>query len=303
MNRITLFAATALAVALIAPATSLAGGWATVGLSSLPEGAQPREAWVVDLTVLQHGRTPLEGVAPRVLIRGPGDGAEKAFVAKPTAEPGVYRANVVFPSAGRWTYAVDDDFSQVHELGSVRVGAGGDQAVAAARPTTSAPADSGGGVTLAGALGIALGAGVLAALLTAVLRRRGEAEAGRRMKDALVAGIAAAALAFAVLALAVGVHGDAETPRASVQTVDDSGRAVFANMGCGSCHTLAAAGSTGQMGPDLDSALEHHTRATLIAQITAPASSGDFSGMPTDFASRMSSRELDSLVDFLLAQR
>ena len=31
---------------------------------------------------------------------------------------------MVFPSAGRWTYAVDDDFSQVHELGSVRIGAG-----------------------------------------------------------------------------------------------------------------------------------------------------------------------------------
>jgi hypothetical protein len=59
MNRIMLFAATALAVALIAPTTSLAGGWATVGLSSLPDGAQPGEAWVVDLTVLQHGRTPL----------------------------------------------------------------------------------------------------------------------------------------------------------------------------------------------------------------------------------------------------
>ena len=57
------------------------------------------------------------------------------------------------------------------------------------------------------------------------------------------------------------------------------------------------------MGPDLDSALEHHTRATLIAQITAPAGDGGVSAMPDDFASRMSSAELDSLVDFLLAQR
>jgi hypothetical protein len=174
MNRITLFAATALAVALIAPTTSLAGGWATVGLSSVPDGVQPREAWVVDLTVLQHGRTPLEGVEPRVLIRG-ADGAEKGFVAKPTERAGVYRARVVFPSAGRWTYLVDDDFSQVHELGSVRIGAGDDQAAAAARPTTATPSDPGNGVTLAGAIGIALGAGVLAALFTAALRRRGEA--------------------------------------------------------------------------------------------------------------------------------
>lgn len=176
MNRITLFIATALAVALAAPATSLAGGWATVGLSSLPEGTQPREVWMVDLTVLQHGRTPLEGVQPRVLIRGARGGDEKAFHAKPTERAGVYRAHVAFPSAGRWTYAVDDDFSQVHQLGSVRIGAGGESATAAtadARPTSAAPTDPGDGVTLAGALGIALGAGLLAALFTAALRRRG----------------------------------------------------------------------------------------------------------------------------------
>lgn len=168
MNRITLFAATALAVALIAPTTSLAGGWATVGLSSLPDGAQPGEPWVVDLTVLQHGRTPLEGVEPSVRIRQARGGTDKTFVARPTEKAGVYRARVVFPSAGAWTYAVDDGFSQVHELGSVSIGAGGERAPAAAPP------DSGGGVTLAGALGIALGAGVLATLLAAALRRRRE---------------------------------------------------------------------------------------------------------------------------------
>jgi hypothetical protein len=55
------------------------------------------------------------------------------------------------------------------------------------------------------------------------------------------------------------------------------------------------------MGPDLDSRLERHTRSTLIAQITSPVGDGGFSAMPTDFASRMTERELDSLVDFLLA--
>ena len=124
------------------------------------------------------------------------------------------------------------------------------------------------------------------------------------MRDALGAGLAAAALAFAVVALGVGIQGDSDDPTATAARPEqDSGRAIFTRMGCGSCHTLAAAGSTGEMGPDLDSALEHHTRATLIAQITAPASSGAFSGMPTDFASRMNARELDTLVDFLLASR
>jgi cytochrome c551/c552 len=123
------------------------------------------------------------------------------------------------------------------------------------------------------------------------------------MRDALVAGLVAAALAFGAVALGVGIDGGSDNPRASAARKDGSGPAVFARMGCGSCHALAAAGSTGQMGPDLDTALEHHTRATLIAQITAPAGDGGFSAMPDDFASRMSSGELDSLVDFLLAQR
>ena len=176
MTRSMLVAAAALAAALIAPGTTLAGGWATVGLSSLPDGARPGEEWVVDLTVLQHGRTPLEGVQPRVLVRPAGGGAEEAFAAEPTERSGVYRARVVFASAGEWAYSVDDGFTQVHQLGSVRIGAGSAEAAPAAatpRPV-GGPPDSGDGVTLPGALGIALGAGLLAALLTTALRRRGQ---------------------------------------------------------------------------------------------------------------------------------
>jgi len=166
MSRSTLVAAAALAAALLAPATALAGGWATVGLSSLPDGTRPGEEWVVDLTVLQHGVTPLEGVQPRVLVKGANGGEEKTFAVEPTERSGVYRARVVFPSSGKWSYSVDDDFSQVHHLGSVSIGAGSaTQPAAAAAP--------GNGVTPAGALGIAVGAGLLAALFTTLLRRRG----------------------------------------------------------------------------------------------------------------------------------
>ncbi len=34
----------------------------------------------------------------------------------------------------------------------------------------------------------------------------------------------------------------------------DAGKSVFASAGCGSCHTLKAAGSNGQVGPNLDEA-------------------------------------------------
>lgn len=174
MTRYTLVAAMALAVVLTAPATALGGGWATVGLSSLPDGARPGEEWVVDLTVLQHGRTPLEGVEPRVLVRPADGGGEQAFAAAPTKRLGVYRARVVFPSAGEWTYLVDDGFSQVHELGRVRIGAGSDAAAPAAPSATAKPTPPDDGVTLLGALGIAAAAGLLSGLLAAALRRRGE---------------------------------------------------------------------------------------------------------------------------------
>jgi cytochrome c oxidase subunit 2 len=131
------------------------------------------------------------------------------------------------------------------------------------------------------------------------------------MKHALGAGLAAAALAFAVVAVGFGIHAGSEGEDGATAAVagaarseHESGRAVFARMGCGSCHTLAAAGSMGQIGPNLDARLARHTRASLIARITAPPSDPEgFSMMPTNFASRMDARELDALVRFLLAER
>jgi hypothetical protein len=176
MNRALLVAALALAAALSAPATSFAGGWATVGLSSTPDGAKPGETWVVDLTVLQHGRTPLEGVQPRVMIARDG-GDPQVFAARPTDRLGVYRAAVVFPRAGEWSYSVDDDFSQVHQFGTVSVARSGDGIAAAATSRVEQPpADSGGGTSLLAALGIAAAAGLIAALATGLLRRRQPAQ-------------------------------------------------------------------------------------------------------------------------------
>jgi hypothetical protein len=106
-------------------ATAFGGGWATVGLSSTPEGAKPGEPWVVDMTILQHGRTPLAGVKPSLTIVN-GD-ARRTFPAKATKEPGVYRVSVTFPSSGLWRYEVDDGFisGQPHTFKAVQIGAAG----------------------------------------------------------------------------------------------------------------------------------------------------------------------------------
>jgi cytochrome c oxidase subunit 2 len=113
----------------------------------------------------------------------------------------------------------------------------------------------------------------------------------------LAAGLAAAAAAFAVVAATTDGGGEPTAAAAAGQT---EGLAVFARMGCGGCHTLAAAGATGVIGPDLDDKLPDHTRDSLVAQILSP---GPNSIMPTDFGERMSEAELEALVDFLLAAR
>jgi len=181
-----LAATVAVAAALLAPSTAAAGGWATVGLDPVPTGVGPEQVWQVELTILQHGRTPLEDVHPQVIItRG---GTRDVFPARATSEPGVYRAEVVFPSAGSWRYAVDDGFTQTHTFPPVRVVAGGSAkapaGVADAAPApavhTGPGAGSGaraddGGPDIALALAIAAAACVAVAFGSVALRRRGPA--------------------------------------------------------------------------------------------------------------------------------
>jgi hypothetical protein len=120
-----------LAAAVLAPA-AVAGGWATVGLSSLPpSGLEPNQAWPVDITVLQHGQTPLEGVTPVVTVRDDDGNPAGRFTAAPTDEPGVYHAVVRFPAEGTFTYEVYDGFeryggAKTHTFAAVTIGPAGD---------------------------------------------------------------------------------------------------------------------------------------------------------------------------------
>ena len=104
-----LIALAALAVALGASGTALAGGWATVGIDPLPDGTEAGGTWSPDITIRQHGQTPLDGLMPVVTISDVG-GASHDFLAAPAGEPGVYTADVVFPEAGSWDVVVESGF-------------------------------------------------------------------------------------------------------------------------------------------------------------------------------------------------
>lgn len=116
----------AAAAALALAAGAAAGGWATVGVSpEPPDGGEAGAVWNPELNVLQHGRTPLDGVQPTIELRNRDTGERASFAARPTGESGRYAARVVFPSAGTWVYAVDDGFGRSHGFPPLTIAADG----------------------------------------------------------------------------------------------------------------------------------------------------------------------------------
>jgi cytochrome c oxidase subunit 2 len=83
----------------------------------------------------------------------------------------------------------------------------------------------------------------------------------------------------------------------------ENGKAVFEATGCGSCHALADAGTTGGTGPDLDESLAGQDEAFIEEGIVDPAAEiadGFQDGiMPPNYGTALSPAELDSLVKYL----
>jgi hypothetical protein len=118
-----------LAAALIPVGAAAGGGWATAGVGPPPDGMSGGDTWNAQVTILQHGVTPLVGVKPTLTIRNDA-GKAVTFPAKPTGKPGVYLAKVKFPSGGEWRYEVYDGFgtyggAKTHTFGAITVGGAG----------------------------------------------------------------------------------------------------------------------------------------------------------------------------------
>ena len=94
----------------------------------------------------------------------------------------------------------------------------------------------------------------------------------RLVRRAFVLAVLAAALAIAVAGCGGG--GDSTTTEASTTTATTgatsgdaaAGKEVFASAGCGGCHTLSAAGSSGSVGPNLDDASPSYDH--VVTQVT-----------------------------------
>jgi mono/diheme cytochrome c family protein len=96
----------------------------------------------------------------------------------------------------------------------------------------------------------------------------------------------------------------AGVPGAAPPTVPGGpGAQVFANNGCGGCHTLAAAKTGGTVGPNLDEVLPGQTETMIHESIVDPnaqiAKGYPPNVMPGTFAQAISAKELEQLVKYL----
>jgi len=124
----------------------------------------------------------------------------------------------------------------------------------------------------------------------------------RRADLAVEGGIMLLMLALAAAAFVVGwvvgretapeAGGTGTAPAATTSAVEE-GKAVFASAGCANCHTLAAAGATGSVGPNLG-------KTTLNADQIATVVTNGRGGMPS-FADQLSDDELAAVAAFVAA--
>jgi len=72
-----------------------------------------------------------------------------------------------------------------------------------------------------------------------------------------------------------------------------AGEAVFASAGCGGCHTLEAAGSSGKVGPNLDDAQPNE--ALVVERVT------NGMGVMPSFADQLSEKQIQDVAAYVAA--
>lgn len=85
-----------------------------------------------------------------------------------------------------------------------------------------------------------------------------------------------------------------------------SGAQLFTSIGCASCHTLAAAGATGEVGPDLEESLATDDNTAGIEEMIIHPNAEVVEGypanvMPQEYGQTLSAGEIHTLAEFLVA--
>jgi mono/diheme cytochrome c family protein len=90
----------------------------------------------------------------------------------------------------------------------------------------------------------------------------------------------------------------------ATETAEVDGAALFDSEGCAGCHTLQAAGSSAEVGPNLDTELANEDPQFIEESIVAPdavIAKGFGEGiMPDSFGETMTSEQIQALVTYLV---
>jgi mono/diheme cytochrome c family protein len=117
-----------------------------------------------------------------------------------------------------------------------------------------------------------------------------------RRVDRVLAPLTWLIAAFVVVVLFAGpelIGAASESATATPAAAKSSGETVFASAGCGGCHTLAAAGATGSIGPNLD---DLKPDAATVATVVTDGQGG----MPA-FGGDLSEAEIQAVADYVAA--
>lgn len=154
--------------------------------------------------------------------------------------------------------------------------------------------------------GVALMAAVVVLAAVAAVSSSGEEQEVNAEASASAATLAASNEQTGGGGSASGTSSEPTTPASGKG--DDAapgadGATVFASNGCGGCHTLTAASSTGAVGPNLDEALAQDAPEMIKTSIVDPAAEiakgYPANVMPSDFGTRIPPADLDALVAYL----
>jgi plastocyanin len=103
-----------------------------------------------------------------------------------------------------------------------------------------------------------------------------------------------------------GEGGESEQTGEEEGGAESPGAQIFASSGCGSCHTLAAAESTGQTGPDLNEFLAPDDDTAAVEEMIVDPNAEIAEGysanvMPTNYGQQLSKTEVEQLARYLVA--
>jgi len=95
----------AIAAVLALTTAVLAGGWASVTMTDPTDEPTAGGETIFDLTVMQHGVTPVSWPAITVVATNAETGATVSALAKASGPLGHYTVGLTFPTGGAWTIA------------------------------------------------------------------------------------------------------------------------------------------------------------------------------------------------------